>query len=174
MYYSVPAILSSDKYMIVFDNSASGWLDIGATESDILQFEAVGGRTSYIVVAGDNYPALIENYTDVTGRQPLPPRWVFGNFASRFGYHTEKEARDVVKRFRRADIPLDAIILDLYWYGPDIKGHVGNLAWDRAAFPTPEKMISDFDGRKLSTITFWQKTRTVTRIDSIFTSVTPA
>lgn len=156
MYYSLPAILSSDKYMIVFDNSARGWLDIGATENSILQFEAVGGRTAYIVVAGDNYPALIENFTDVTGRQPLPPRWAFGNFASRFGYHTEKETRDVVRRFRRAKIPLDAIILDLYWYGPDIKGHVGNLEWDRDAFPTPEKMMADFADKGIKTIALTQ------------------
>jgi oligosaccharide 4-alpha-D-glucosyltransferase len=152
MYYSVPAILSSDKYMIVFDNSASGWLDIGATEDDVLQFEAVGGRSAYLVIAGDSYPALVENYTDVTGRQPLPPRWAFGNFASRFGYHTEKEVRDVVRRFQKADIPLDAVILDLYWYGPDIKGHVGNLDWDRAAFPTAETMISDFAAQGIKTI----------------------
>jgi len=152
MYYSLPAIMSSDKYMIVFDNSASGWLDIGATEKGILQFEAVGGRTSYIVIAGGSYPALVENYTDVTGRQPLPPRWAFGNFASRFGYHTEKETRDVVRRYQRARIPLDAVILDLYWYGPDIKGHVGNLQWDRSAFPTPEKMISDFAKKGIKTI----------------------
>ncbi len=156
MYYSVPAILSSDKYMIVFDNSASGWLDIGATEDDVLQFEAVGGRTSYIAIAGENYPALIKNYTDVTGRQPLPPRWAFGNFASRFGYHTEKEVRRVVRRYKRFDIPLDAVILDLYWYGPDIKGHVGNLDWDRNAFPTAEKMISDFAQQGIKTIPITQ------------------
>ena len=152
MYYSVPAILSSDKYMVIFDNSASGWLDIGATEENVLQFEAVGGRSAYIVIAGDNYPALVENYTDVTGRQPLPPRWAFGNFASRFGYHTEKEVRNVVRRFQKYDIPLDAVILDLYWYGPDIKGHVGNLDWDREAFPTPETMISDFSEMGIKTI----------------------
>ena len=92
MYYSLPAVMSSDKYTIVFDNSASGWLDIGSTESDVLKFEAVGGRTAYIVVAGDSYPGLIENYTDVTGRQPLPPRWAFGNYASRFGYRREGNA----------------------------------------------------------------------------------
>lgn len=67
MYYSLPAIMSTDRYMIVFDNSANGWLDIGHAEEDVLQFEAVGGRTSYIVVAGDTYPELIENYTDTTG-----------------------------------------------------------------------------------------------------------
>ena len=155
MYFSVPAVMSSDKYTIVFDNSASGWLDIGSTESDVLTFEAVGGRTAYIVIAGETYPELIENYTDVTGKQPLPPRWAFGNYASRFGYHSEKQARDVVRRFRRADIPLDAIILDIYWFGPDIKGHMGNLDWDREAWPTPEEMISDFadDGVKTIAIT---------------------
>jgi len=153
MYYSLPAIMSSDKYMIVFDNSASGWLDIGNTASDVLEFEAVAGRTAYIVVAGDTYPALVGNYTDVTGKQPLPPRWAFGNFASRFGYHSEKETRDVVRRFKRADIPLDAVIVDIYWFGPDIQGHMGKLDWDRNAFPTPEKMISDFAQQGVQTIT---------------------
>ena len=152
MYYSVPVVLSSDKYMLVFDNSASGWLDIGSTESDVLAFEAVAGRTAYVVIAGDSYPDLIENYTDVTGRQPMPPRWAFGNFASRFGYHTEKETRDVVRRFQRADIPLDAIILDIYWFGPDIKGYMGHLEWDRNAWPTPEAMISDFAEQGVKTI----------------------
>ncbi|MCG8370119.1 MAG: alpha-amylase family glycosyl hydrolase [Proteobacteria bacterium] len=152
MYYSLPAIMSSDKYMIVFDNSASGWLDIGHTEPDVLGFEAVAGRTSYIVVAGDTYPALIGNYTDVTGKQPLPPRWAFGNFASRFGYRSERQTRDVVRRFRQQQIPLDAVILDIYWFGPDIQGHMGNLDWDRNAWPTPEDMIADFAADGVRTI----------------------
>ncbi len=155
MYYGLPAVLSSDRYIIVFDNSASGWLDIGATEADVLEFQAVAGRTAYIVVAGDSYPELIGNYTDVTGRQPLPPRWAFGNFASRFGYRTEKETRDVVRRFRREDIPLDAVILDLYWFGPEVQGYMGDLDWDRKTFPDAEGMIADFarDGVRTITIT---------------------
>ncbi|MEM9688771.1 MAG: TIM-barrel domain-containing protein, partial [Pseudomonadota bacterium] len=155
MYYGLPAVLSSDRYILVFDNSASGHLDIGKTEADVLQFEAVSGRTAYLVVAGDSYPELIDNYTDATGKQPLPPRWAFGNFASRFGYRSEAETRDVVKRFRRQNIPLDAVILDLYWFGPEIQGFMGNLDWDRDAFPTAEKMISDFaeDGVQTITIT---------------------
>ncbi len=167
MYYGLPAVLSSDRYIIVFDNSANGWLDIGGTEPDVLEFQAVAGRTAYIVVAGDSYPELVANYTDVTGRQPLPPRWAFGNFASRFGYRSEEETRDVVSRFRREDIPLDAVILDLYWFGPEVQGYMGNLDWDRDAFPDPEGMIRDFarDGVRtiaitepfvLSTSTNWQ------------------
>ena len=55
MYYSLPAVMSTDRYAIIFDNSASGWLDIGHRETDVLQFEAVGGRTAYLVVAGRSY-----------------------------------------------------------------------------------------------------------------------
>lgn len=153
MYFSVPAVMSSDRYMIVFDNSASGWLDVGATEPDVLSFEAVGGRTAYLAIAGATYPELITNYTDVTGRQPMPPRWSLGNYASRFGYHGEQEARDVVRRFQRAKIPLDAIILDIYWFGPDIKGHMGNLDWDRNAWPDAEDMIADFRKGGVRTVT---------------------
>ncbi len=155
MYYSVPAVISSDRYMIVFDNSANGWLDVGATEPDVLTFEAVGGRTSYLAIASQTFPELVGNYTDVTGRQPLPPRWAFGNYASRFGYHSEKETRDVVRRFRQQKIPLDVVILDIFWFGPDIQGHMGNLDWDREAWPTAEDMIADFrkDGVRTVPIT---------------------
>ncbi|MBY5921225.1 TIM-barrel domain-containing protein [Ferrimonas balearica] len=152
MYYGLPAVLSSNKYALVFDNSATGWMDMGKTESDVLQFEAVGGRTAYLVAAGEHYPEVIENLTAATGRQPLPPRWALGNFASRFGYHTEQEARDTVARFREEDYPLDAIVLDLYWFGKDVQGHMGNLAWDYEAFPTPEKMIADFQADGVNTI----------------------
>ncbi|WP_193162002.1 glycoside hydrolase family 31 protein [Microbulbifer hainanensis] len=152
MYFSLPAVLSSNKYILLFDNSASGAMDLGASEANVMQFEAVAGRTSYIIVAGDDYPQLINNYVDVTGKQPLPPRWALGNFASRFGYHTEKEVRETIDKFAEEDFPLDAVVLDLYWFGPDIQGHMGNLAWDRNAFPQPEKMMADFKQRGINTI----------------------
>ena len=152
MYFSLPLLISSHKYMLLFDNSAKGEADLGATEQNVLQFSAEGGRSSYVVIAGDSYPQLMSNYTLLTGRQPLPARWTLGNYASRFGYHTEAEARAVVQKFRDAKLPLDAIVLDLYWFGPDIKGHMGNLAWDRTAFPTPEQMLADFSADGVNTI----------------------
>ncbi|WKD50297.1 glycoside hydrolase family 31 protein [Microbulbifer spongiae] len=152
MYFSLPAVVSSNKYLLLFDNSATGTLDLGASEKNILQFEAVAGRTAYIVVAGDTYPQLLENYVNVTGRQPLPPRWALGNFASRFGYHSEAEVRATVDKFSEENFPLDAVVLDLYWFGPDIKGHMGNLAWDKKAFPAPEKMMADLKAQGINTI----------------------
>lgn len=152
MYFSMPAVMSSKKYALLFDNSASGFLDIAKTEKNTLSFEAVGGRTAYIVFAGESYPELINHYVDVTGKQPLPPRWAFGNYASRFGYKSEQQVRETVNQFLADDIPLDAVILDLYWFGPDIKGHVGNLDWDKNTFPTPQAMINDLKDKGVKTI----------------------
>ncbi|PCJ50033.1 MAG: glycosyl hydrolase [Gammaproteobacteria bacterium] len=152
MNFSLPMVMSSKKYSILFDNSAKGYLDIGKTEQNTLSFEAVAGRTAYIIFTAQNYPKLINNYVDITGKQPLPPRWAFGNFLSRFGYRTETEVLDTVKKTIKADFPVDAIILDLYWFGPDIKGHVGNLAWDKKAFPEHQKMLDTLNEQGIKPI----------------------
>ncbi|WP_102797431.1 TIM-barrel domain-containing protein [Bowmanella denitrificans] len=152
MYFSLPAVVSSNKYFLVFDNAASGYLDLGHNEADILQFEAVSGRTAYLIGAADSYPQLIQRYVSLTGMQPMPPRWALGNYASRFGYRSEAQTREVVNAFRQQDIPLDAVILDLYWFGKDIKGTMGNLDWDADAWPSPEKMLQDFSADGVKTI----------------------
>jgi len=152
MYFGLPAVMSSKKYIVLFDNAAKGQMDLANAQSNVLQFNAVGGRSAYIVFAGDTYPELIENYVEVTGKQPLPARWALGSFASRFGYRTEQEVRNLVEKYQQEDFPLDALVLDLYWFGKDIKGHMGNLVWDREAFPTPEKMIVDLQEKGVKTI----------------------
>ena len=131
MNYSLPAVMSNKQYMLLFDNSAKGWVDLAKSEQNVLQFEAVAGRNAYIVIAGDSYPKLIANFTDISGTQPMLPRWAFGNFASRFGYRTQQEVMDTVAKFKALNIPLDSIIIDLYWFGKDIQGHMGNLVWDK-------------------------------------------
>ena len=152
MYYSMPVIISSNKYMLLFDNVADGWLDLGKSEADILQFETKGGRLSYVVVGGKDYPSLTNNYTKITGRQPMPPRWALGNISSRMGYKSQHEVEEVVSMFKKEQIPLDGIVLDLFWFGPDVKGHMGNLEWDKQAFPEPEKMMNQLKNKGVKTV----------------------
>ena len=152
MYFGLSAVMSSQNYSVLFDNTASGELDIGKTKSNELLFKAQGGRASYIMVLGENLEDTVTNTVAVTGKQPLPPRWLLGNFASRFGYKSQNEVMDVVDAFNTQDIPVDAVVLDLYWFGKDIKGHMGNLSWDAATFPEPEKMISELRAQDVKTV----------------------
>ncbi len=152
MYYSMPAVVSSKKYMLVFDNTARGHLDIDSQGDGILQFDAIGGRMAYLLIAGETWPDLAGQIANLTGHQPLLPRWALGNIASRMGYHNQAEVESVVDGYLRDGIPLDAIVLDLFWFGESIYGNIGNLDWDRNTFPEPEQMMAKIGKQGVKTI----------------------
>jgi len=150
--FTIPMALSSKKYAIHFDNPQIGYLDFDSKKDGTLSYETIGGRKTYQVIAGEQWEDVVANYTSLTGRQPLPPRWAFGNFASRFGYHTEAETRAVVDKFIAEKIPVDAVVLDLYWFGKTVKGTMGNLAWDKESFPNPKGMMADLAAKGVKTV----------------------
>ncbi|WP_159022521.1 TIM-barrel domain-containing protein [Formosa sp. L2A11] len=152
MNYTLPIVMSSKKYMIHFDNAPIGYLDLDSKHDNSLTYETISGRKTYQVIAANSWVDIIDAYTTLTGKQPMPPRWALGNFSSRFGYHSEAETRATVSKFKEEEIPLDAVILDLYWFGKEVKGTMGNLAFDTDSFPTPEKMIKDFKTQGVNTI----------------------
>lgn len=150
--FTIPMALSSKKYAIHFDNPQIGYLDFDSRKDGTLSYETIGGRKTYQVIAGEHWDDVMASYTSLTGRQPLPPRWAFGNFASRFGYHTEAETRAVVDKFIAEKIPVDAVVLDLYWFGKTVKGTMGNLAWDKDSFPNPKGMMADLAAKGVKTV----------------------
>jgi len=152
MNFTIPMVLSSKMYAVHFDNSAIGYLDLDSKKDNTLAYETISGRKTYQVIVGDSWKDLISNYTDLTGKQPLPARWTLGNFSSRFGYHSQEEVEKTIKKFEDDQIPVDAIILDLYWFGKEMKGTMGNLAWDKDKFPNPDKMIADLNAKGVKTV----------------------
>ncbi len=152
MNFTLPIVISSQKYMVHFDNAPIGYLDLDSKKENVLEYETISGRKTYQVIVGNSWENLVANYTELTGRQPLPPRWALGNFSSRFGYHSEAEARRTIQKFKDENIPVDAIILDLYWFGKEVQGTMGNLEVYRDSFPTFEKMVDDFNKLGIKTI----------------------
>lgn len=151
MNYTMPIAISSNKYMVHFDNAPIGYLDMDSKGDNTLTYETISGRKTYQVIVGDTWEDLIDSYTDLTGKQPLPPRWTFGNFASRFGYHSQLEVENTIRKFKELAIPVDAVILDIFWFGKDIQGHMGNLEFLRDSFPEPEKMIKNLKHQGIKT-----------------------
>lgn len=150
--FSMPIVVSSKKYLIHFDNSPIGYLDLDSKKDNSLTYETVSGRKVYQVISGNSWDDLVKNYTDLTGKQPMLPRWSLGNFSSKFGYHTQQQTVETIEKFRAEKIPVDAIILDLYWFGKSIQGTLGNFAWDKDNFPKPQQMIDDLRKNNVETV----------------------
>ncbi len=152
MNFTIPLVYSSKLYAIHFDNAPIGYLDLDSKKDNSLQYETISGRKTYQIVAGDTWKDLIHQYTNLTGKQPLIPRWALGNFSSRFGYHSQKEVTNTINKFKEEEIPVDAIILDLFWFGKEMKGTMGNFEFEKDSFPDPKKMIADLKEKGVKTI----------------------
>ncbi len=150
--FTLPIVFSSNKYLLHFDNAPIGFLDLDSKKDNSLQYETISGRKTYQVVAGDSWEDLLDQYTDLTGKQPMIPRWALGNFSSRFGYHSQREVEQTIQRFKEDSIAVDAVILDLYWFGKEMKGTMGNLEFERDSFPEPQKMIAKLARQGVKTI----------------------
>lgn len=152
MNYTLPLYISSKRYAVLFDNASIGTLDLDSKATNSVTYETISGTMSYTVIAGNSWYDLTDQYTRLTGRQPLPPRWAFGNFSSRFGYHSQKEVVSTVDKFFQDSIPVDAAIIDIYWFGKGIFGDMGRLDWYRDSFPEPQKMIQALSNKGVKTI----------------------
>jgi alpha-glucosidase len=111
MYICIPVYLGlHDKgsYLIFYENSFKA--ELSFADNAIANFE--GGALRYYVAIGKP-PQLIERYTQLTGRAPLPARWTLGYHQSRWGYRTEATVRQEVEAFKTHDLPLSAIHLDI-------------------------------------------------------------
>ena len=152
--FSVPFVVSSQGYGLLFDNAPKGWLDLDAFQKNVMEFSSIGGTMSYYVIVEPNSDSLMQEYGNLTGFQPMPPRWALGNLQSKFGYKTQAEAEAIVDQLIEAGYPLDAIIIDLYWFGLGVHNHfyMGDLDWYAESWPEPEKMIQRFKDKGVKTI----------------------
>lgn len=152
MNYTMPIVISSKRYMIHFDNAPVGYLDLDSKKNNTLTYETISGRKTYQIIAGDSWEDLIHNYTDLTGKQSMLPRWALGNFSSRFGYHSQSETEQTINQFKKDSIPVDAVILDLYWFGKKVTGTMGNLAVHKDSFPDFKGMVSRLNQNNVKTV----------------------
>ncbi|MCA1613431.1 MAG: hypothetical protein LC800_04580, partial [Acidobacteria bacterium] len=104
-------------------------------------FGAPSGELNYYVFTGgeSRKPAkIVEDYTNLTGRTPLPPLWSLGYHQSRWSYYPESKVREIARGFRERKIPADVIHLDIdYMEGFRV------FTWDKKRFPDPPRLLSD-------------------------------
>jgi oligosaccharide 4-alpha-D-glucosyltransferase len=151
--YSVPFVLSTAGYGLLFENPSKGFMDFGKTTPNELEVGFSSGNLNVYIIPGKTPKQILQAYFSLTGTQPLPPRWALGNFVSRFGYRNEAEVKEVVQRMQTDRFPMDALVIDIFWFGDSIKGTLGNLEWvNKTAWPNPRKMMADLKKENIKTI----------------------
>ncbi len=121
--------------------SRSGWALVDDSASVVLDRETgwVTGRPSgerydgYLLLHGHDYRGAVADAARVFGRQPLPPRYVFGYWWSRYWAYTDRQIENLVRQFEQHQVPLDVMVVDMDWH---LEGWTG-YTWDHRYFPDP-------------------------------------
>ena len=100
-------------------------------------------------------PQALGDYIRVAGRIPLPPRFAFGTWWSRYWAYSDQEIEEIIRGFRENDVPLDVFVIDMDWHinreqlqgsaeKKDQSGHsLGwtGYTWNKLLFPDPDQFL---------------------------------
>jgi alpha-D-xyloside xylohydrolase len=109
-------------------------------QSDLSIYSEAGKQIDYYYIKGENADEVISGYRDLTGKSPIMPKWAMGLWQSRQRYKSQDELVDVVKEYRKRNIPFDNIVLD-WFYWPEDKW--GDHDFNPEFWPNPDKMMDD-------------------------------
>ncbi len=87
----------------------------------------------YYFAYGNDYRGAIRALYCLTGFAPLLPKFVFGNWWSRYKAYTQEEYRALMQRFIDSDIPVTVATIDMDWHWVDVVKRFGR---DALAKPT--------------------------------------
>lgn len=150
LYKTIPFFIGLNKgaaYGVFFDNTYRSSFDFGKESRDYFSFGAEGGELNYYFIAGPQPKKVVEEFTALVGRTPLPPLWTLGYQQSRYSYYPEARAREIVQTLRDKKIPADAIYLDI-----DYQEGYAPFTINRSYFPHFEQMIADFRKQGVRTV----------------------
>jgi alpha-glucosidase len=110
----------------------------------------------YFFGYGHEYKEALGDFVRVAGRIPLPPRFAFGAWWSRYWSYSDQELDELVKGFHENDTPLDVLVIDMDWHinqqqlkamgEMDESNHTlgwTGYTWNKMLFPDPDDFLKN-------------------------------
>lgn len=119
------------------------------------KLDTSGDQIRWYVMGGANLPDLRQDYMELTGRPPVPPKQAFGMWVSEYGYDNWAELESKLSTLRSNAFPVDGFVLDLQWFGgitSTDNTRMGTLSWDLTKFPDPAAKIAAYRAQGLGII----------------------
>lgn len=140
-------ILATDGWTLI-DDSKSLLFD-GAEDWDWVteRQSAEDAQDWYFMAYGHDYKGALNSYTKFAGKVPLPPRYTFGYWWSRYWSYSDQDFRDLLSNFQRFDLPLDVLVIDMDWHPISAEAGGGWTGWDwnERLFPDYKAFLNYLD-----------------------------
>ena len=146
-------LLATDGWTLIDDSKS--YLFDGAKDWDWVEERnsAEGAQDWYFMAYGHDYKGALKSFTKFAGKVPLPPRYTFGYWWSRYWSYSDKDLRDLISNFQRLDLPIDVLVIDMDWHPISEQAGGGWTGWDwnERLFPDYKKFLSYLDEQGVKT-----------------------
>lgn len=141
-YKGMPYFMSSSGYAILLNTYTRSHFNMGASSHVSYTMETEDPYLDYYMFCNRDYKDLIKDYTYLSGRSPMIPRWSFGFWMSKMSYESREEIEDTVNKMAAFGMSVDVIHIDGWMdsWQPDASKDI--LTFDERRFPDPEGMIN--------------------------------
>jgi alpha-D-xyloside xylohydrolase len=150
-YKPVPFFMSSCGYGMFLHTTTPVTCDFGSSFSGVNSLMIGDDELDLFVFLGSPKDILNE-YTTLTGKSPMPPLWSFGLWMSRCTYNNEKQVRDIAAKLRENKIPCDVLHLDTGWFETDWQC---DYEFSTTRFTNPKQMLADLKAEGFH-VSCWQ------------------
>ncbi len=131
-------ISGEELFGVFFDYPGSMSFDIGFTRRDTMKVLASDFNLYVYIITGDSEKDIVKQFRRMIGRSYIAPKWAFGYGQSRWGYKTADDIRTVAEEYRKRNIPIDSIYLDI-----DYMERYKDFTVDEETFPELEKLCAE-------------------------------
>ena len=134
----VPYYLSTAGYGFYLNSSYHSIFDMGASIHDTAFMYTHTNMLDFFFISGKTPSDIVSNFTAITGRGILPPKWSLGFWQAGVGHtvDTQEKCIDVVNRYEQEEIPLEVLCLDR-WHDM-----LGDMGWGIDRFPDPDSFMA--------------------------------
>lgn len=154
LYASIPFMIETNpqpvgeyagppySYGIFLDNPSQSYFNLGCSDhSDMTgkyYFGALFGELDYYFFLGGSTPDVLYQYTTLTGRSAMPPRYVFGFHQGCYGYYDRERLESAAQGYRTARIPCDGLHIDV-----DFQDNYRIFTHSHKKFPDAKEMLAN-------------------------------
>jgi len=157
LYCSIPVLIENNPFPsgafsgapfatgVFLDNTAQTYANISANDySDMSGKYYLGSlynELDYYFFSGNAVPDVLAQYTTLTGRSPMPPRYVFGLHQGAYGYYDRYKLSAAANAYRAARIPCDGLHIDV-----DFQDNYRTFTHSEMKFPNAKELFDDLHG----------------------------
>ncbi|WP_028202293.1 alpha-xylosidase [Paraburkholderia nodosa] len=147
-YKNVPFYLTNRGYGVLVNHPENVSFEVASEKVAKVQFSVAGERLEYYVIDGPTPKAVLERFTQLTGRPALPPAWSFGLWltTSFTTNYDEATVNHFIDGMAQRGIPLHVFHFDCFWMKAF---HWCDFEWNRETFPDPQGMLARLKARGL-------------------------